>query len=769
MRTTFVTLLCLPLLLHSQVGYYYNGEFLPLIPKDGKFVVRPLSPQSELALSLTNEGFTVSRLSGTEYVIMGGVRDDFKTDYTSDVYHLSNNPSSIIVYQDIFIAIEDKAKLHKILEPYSEHLKTVSQNGNIFRLKCDYHTSKEVLDLSCVLSKTKGVIWCEPEMTFDIKRDNDNPLYPYQYYAINSYQAGANDGKGINAAAAWTKSKGSANLIVAIIDSGVDLYHEDLVGSVVSGYTCGDTSGIGLPLNDTDGDKDHGTSCAGIIGAVDNSMGIKGVASGVKILPVNIFPNIKTNDNESGAATTNQIADAIIWASHHARILSCSWTSSSASNIISAAMDTAYSQNCVVICSAGNGYEDGNQNVGFPASLSTTIAVGAIQKSGLICSYSQRGENIDVVAPGNLITTLKPTIHGKYDYTFSGTSAACPQVAGVAALMLSINPYLTQTQVRQILQNSAKNLGTSGFDTTYGWGLVDANQAVLDAKPTLKIMGSDVLRNVTQYYYIPNLPSGMHVVWSIAYGGPITITNAGNGCLLTRPSGNTNQFLLYAQVYYDDIYIGNASKTIYYDFTATYDQEACAYYNVQHPAITTKPLQPNHTYFVHQGCLVRLNSPFFQGATITHTGITPDLWYHAQNSSEVQFILPLGSGGVPFVVTANCPLDNSTRYFTFFTVSNNGNLTQSSGLDVMATGSGYRISILSLDSGDGILQRCDASTNGEVQWGLEVIDVLTNRQMLATTVQGESYELDTVGWPHGTYAVRAYVGDEPFVTKILVK
>ena len=69
------------------MGYYYNGEFLPLIPKDGKFVVRPLSPQSELALSLTNESFTVSRLSGTEYVIMGGVRDDFNYDEIDLIYY----------------------------------------------------------------------------------------------------------------------------------------------------------------------------------------------------------------------------------------------------------------------------------------------------------------------------------------------------------------------------------------------------------------------------------------------------------------------------------------------------------------------------------------------------------------------------------------------------------------------------------------------------------------------------------------------------------
>src|SRR5690625_1795675 len=134
-----------------------------------------------------------------------------------------------------------------------------------------------------------------------------------------------------------------------------------------------------------------------------------------------------------------------------------------------------------VIFSAGNGHS----SVSYPAKINGVITVGAIQNNGDIWSYSNTGSSMDLVAPsgdinlaGDVVTTdrMGGIGYGSGNYTthFGGTSAACPQVAGVVCLMLSVNPGLYEYQVRNILQETAIDMGATGFDNTYGYGRVDA-------------------------------------------------------------------------------------------------------------------------------------------------------------------------------------------------------------------------------------------------------------------------------------------------------
>jgi len=280
--------------------------------------------------------------------------------------------------------------------------------------------------------------------------------------------------------------------VVAVIDTGVDLAHEDL--SLVSGYdavhfeTDGGPSSRGAARGDA-----HGTACAGIVAAIrDNGMGVAGVAPGVRVMPVRVM-------YMSGAHLIFEFEwaiDGIQWAvDHGAHVLSNSWHSLESSDL-TYTISYALRENRVLVFATGNG----NSSVKFPASLPGVIAVGAsspcdTRKSPRSCdadpfwgsNYGQRADLSDrwpdVVAPGVMIFTTDMTGRcgynmGNYTALFGGTSAAVPHVAGVAALLLSRNPSLTPEEVRRHIMQSADDIGRHGPDQSTGAGRLNAHQAL---------------------------------------------------------------------------------------------------------------------------------------------------------------------------------------------------------------------------------------------------------------------------------------------------
>ncbi|MDZ7362581.1 MAG: S8 family serine peptidase [candidate division KSB1 bacterium] len=357
------------------------------------------------------------------------------------------------------------------------------------------------------------VEWAEPNSVYPEKSllhavANDTH-YNSQWAHRNTGQAVANGLGGtvvgtadsdMDVDLAWDISMGSPSIIVGIVDTGVDLAHPDLQANIVQGFD--PTENDFVPNDDTEG---HGTATAGIVAAIaNNSLGVAGVAPNCKIMPLRIF-------DDNGSATNQWIADAIDYGwQNGAAILSNSWGGGSPSALIDDAISRAVTNGrgglgCVVLFSSGN---SGNGVVAYPASKTNVIAVGASNMmdhkkqsgsgDGQYWWGANYGTELDVVAP-TIVYTTDITGAGGYDpgdYSddFNGTSASCPNAAGVAALILSVNSGLTRVQVQDIMEKTADKIEKYPFNTSkangmwnkyVGFGRVNAYAAVREA------LGSD--------------------------------------------------------------------------------------------------------------------------------------------------------------------------------------------------------------------------------------------------------------------------------------
>jgi thermitase len=257
---------------------------------------------------------------------------------------------------------------------------------------------------------------------------------------------------------AWDSVSGDG-ITIAILDTGVDPNHYDLANKLLPGYNAVDG---GSDWSDIHG---HGTAVAGVAGAIaNNDAGVASVAWGAALLP------IRVTNRSDGYAYFSDIARGLTWAADQgARVANISYGATPSSTISSAA-HYMKSKGGLVVVAAGNtgtdlGYED-NPDL---------ISVSATNSSDAITSWSSYGNYIDVAAPGaGIVTTKMDNAIGSWN----GTSFSSPATAGVVALIMSANPYLTPSEVESILESSALDLGASGWDNKFGHGRVDAASAV---------------------------------------------------------------------------------------------------------------------------------------------------------------------------------------------------------------------------------------------------------------------------------------------------
>lgn len=274
---------------------------------------------------------------------------------------------------------------------------------------------------------------------------------------------------------AWNTTFGNDNVLVATIDTGIQTNHPDLLANYVP-------LGRNWPDN-TDDVTDrigHGTHCAGIIAAsINNCIGVAGLAQ-VKIMAENVFGS----DSGATSASDTDIAAAICHATNcGANIISMSLGTSEYSYVLHDAVKYAYDRGVLLVAAAGN---DACPGKSYPAGFDEVVGVTATNQTDGLASFSNYGDWIELAAPGVSIYSTTPTYSvqlTRYGLTpnnsyCSGTSMACPHVAGLAALVLSRYPNMTRDQLRHYLRHTADDLGSPGFDIQYGYGRVNAKKAI---------------------------------------------------------------------------------------------------------------------------------------------------------------------------------------------------------------------------------------------------------------------------------------------------
>ncbi|OMF34206.1 peptidase S8 [Paenibacillus sp. FSL H8-0548] len=259
----------------------------------------------------------------------------------------------------------------------------------------------------------------------------------------------------------WNISKGNDQVIIAVLDTGVQSNHPDLKGKIVEGINIVDESA------EPDDDVGHGTHVSGIIGAsVNNGEGVAGLSWYNKIMPVKVL-------DSSGAGSTYSVAQGIIWAvDHGAKVINMSLGNYAQADFLHDAIKYAYEHDVVMIAASGN---DNTDRPGFPAAYPEVFAVAATNSSKEKASFSNYGDYIDVAAPGDSIASTYP---GSQYAALSGTSMASPHVAALAGLIRSVNPELSNVEVMELMRKSAVDLGDAGKDNYFGYGEIDVDKAL---------------------------------------------------------------------------------------------------------------------------------------------------------------------------------------------------------------------------------------------------------------------------------------------------
>lgn len=336
--------------------------------------------------------------------------------------------------------------------------------------------SKEIFDL--------------PTKELSSSSPND-PLFADQWALNNEGKNGGKEKADINALLAWAKTKGNSEVVVAVLDSGVDYTHTDLVANIwtrpdrIPQYrdeelgTVNDLHGFNAVENQSDpmDDNGHGTHCAGIIGAEgDNNEGIAGINWNVEIMPLKFM-------GRGGFGTTKDAIEAINYAVQrkkdgvNVRVINASWGSTSYSKALEDAIRAAGEQGILFVAAAGNDSSNNDKRHHYPSDydLPNVISVAATDKTDSLASFSNFGSKyVHIAAPGKDI--LSTWLNGSYREA-SGTSMAAPQVAGVAALILSVEPNISVEKLRERILKSVVKIDSLNGKVESG-GRLDANKAL---------------------------------------------------------------------------------------------------------------------------------------------------------------------------------------------------------------------------------------------------------------------------------------------------
>ncbi|MFX0188852.1 MAG: S8 family serine peptidase [Candidatus Hodarchaeota archaeon] len=435
-----------------------------------------------------------------------------------------DNKVEFVVKRD---SLEFSPEANQLISEYDVeiHKEHPSINSSIVYISLD-SIENFILDAK----STPGIAYAEPNFYDKIDFIPNDPFYGYEDYQWDLPLIGME--------IAWDYQLGSHNVLVAVIDTGIDYNHPDLIGNYVP-------LGHDWVNNDNDPMDDafdgHGTHVAGTIAAsINNGIGIAGMAD------VSIFAE-KSADAEGDTTHLNFRAAVMHAVDSGADIISYS-SSGAHSTTKREAIDYAINHGVMVVASAGN---EATGSPLYPAAYPEVIAVASTDQNDQRASDSNYGNWIDFSAPGVDIVSTFP----ENQYALgSGTSMACPHVSGLAALLMSEFTTYTPSQIEDLIRNNVVDLGTPGFDIFYGWGRIDASN-IFFIDPQNPILIDDTSSNNWQWakeeYSLPGFGtiSNPYIIESKTINGEgISVA-----CIEIR---NSNQYFIIRNSFLSDSFYG---------------------------------------------------------------------------------------------------------------------------------------------------------------------------------------------------------------------
>lgn len=515
-RYLFIGLLCLFNLYGMAEYYYYRGEKVTIdINVDSMIIYTPSMNRSDNAIPSFQETIVardqVNQISTNDSISISAV--GYIVGDT--IIRKMSNCFYVKLYTDA-----DTTLLKEVVEETQTLLLgQVPYMNKWYKIMVSHSIINNTLEMSNYFYETDLFADVDPGFVFEFTSNCVNDLYFQQQWEHSA----------INSCNAWSQTKGTSDIRVAIIDAGIDKEHAEFINTTFAypSYDCRTNQTTNIIY------KSHGTYVAGVIAANHNYGLLAGIAPDVCLMQVS-HPLI------ASSSISAELASGISWAvQHNADVINCSWGDHGGesfaalhSTILEDAIEDALyngrnGKGCIVVFASGNLGEE-NLPIDYPGYFTPeNLVVGAI---GHIPTYgraffSSYGSSLDVMAPGQNINLLD-----RFDeYAFAyGTSLAAPYVSGIAALILSINPNLTRETVTNIIESTAQKVGGYNYTTTegrpngtwhqeVGYGLVDAYAAVLAAKTASPhIIGNATLTS-QETYTIANLPTTANVKWTYTF------------------------------------------------------------------------------------------------------------------------------------------------------------------------------------------------------------------------------------------------------------
>lgn len=367
------------------------------------------------------------------------------------IKHNSRDKSHFVEHEVVvrFSPRPDSQVIHKMLKQVDGKIKR--DYGRAMIIKSNSLTTHQLMQH---FAEHPDSIYAEPNyLLLPNRRPNDSMYQPYQWNL-----------KMIGMEKSWDITEGNKNVIVAVVDTGVDLDHPEFKGKLVKGHNFVDNSDV--PQDD----NGHGSHVSGVIAArANNGTGIAGMSWNSKIMPIKAI-------GSDGSGSAYDIAQGIYWAADHgADVINLSVGNYTSSAALKEACKYAFDKNVILVAASGN---DSSSQPSYPAAYPEVMSVAAVDHNREQAEFSNYGDYVDVAAPGVDI----PSTYIYSDYAaLSGTSMACPHVAALASLIRSVNPGMKNTDVIKLIQRTAVDLGAPGKDEAYGYGLINVNAALTKA------------------------------------------------------------------------------------------------------------------------------------------------------------------------------------------------------------------------------------------------------------------------------------------------